>query len=1155
MSNEYLFYSFFLIVIFFKEAFEACSNSRCQSCTTGSDSCISCNSPYHFKLDDNSGTCYAKSELGENYYVNHVSLRFEPCNERCQTCKDGNTPTDTNNQCITCVSGLYKKIISSDPYLNNCYHPYEIDNDYYKDTSETPPIFKKCYERCSTCSQAGDATNNNCDSCKTGTNSDTQYYKLDSGETGNCYLRSEIPDGYEIPLIEELNEIATGKINERNGITSPDNANYCYISERIARRCYRSCKTCSGFGDDVEMKCLTCLDNYFFYNNNCYKKCPKPDTYQLKDSNYICRELVDGYKIVTEYRTSTDIVNFLLYHDLGEFDFEQDLIIADNILGQVYSLKNKKTNDELAESLKLATISISDACLKKIIQHYHLEEDDKGNFMLIKFDRNYTDATSKYQSSVNQIDFYLFFPYYEYDIIAGEKVPNGIYEEIKLSSICTEEEDIKIIKPLINLNEESTGVKISEALEIYKNYNSYDVFLSSNVFFSDICSTYKSNSGKDVELAERREKYYQNVSFCEGNCVFSGFDYENYRVICDCDASLFLTSEEYDDVNYKDRKDLIKNLKFSTTNNIFSKNISSSYMSLNFKTMKCTYLTFDVKVALKNIGNWLAVSLFVIKVVIFGIFLRKRLIPMDEEYNKRKQKIEQEMLTYVPNARIMTSGDLAKIKKYHIEKEVWGNYAGAYKSDKGKKTKKITGHKKHNDNGDSNKLTYSRLESNKNDDNDNDNENEEEDYNENKSRKNKFNPPKRLGYIYSDDRAEEDLDQNSRKNNIFKSAMKDFNYEQKEKNTNKFFENGINKADLYNAKYPISKDILNETEDENEKNTNIQSMKKSKNKKTKKGKIESKETDGMVNEILPIEPNDIIDDEKKEVPQKLNDDNINEKSNENNYNKDTEGENKEKAKNKKKEKKKKKNLEEIDGVPKYKKEYLDAKNKGGNPSKIEPAINFRFSSMTTPEKLSFMKYKFAVNLDKRTFMEIYMGCLKMSQMIFNFIYIPYYHNMKFLKLYFFVFVFNLNLFTTTIFYSHYYMKKMYGFKILMCSLQSIIVSAVLYLFSYSKKKFTSIHVLDKWKMTHYKKVYKIVITIAFIVEFVFSGFIWFFSASFNAVYQNSYIFYLLHVLESNVITLVLPFLFCFLPAFLRYLSLTYEAKALYCINNIVDIFF
>lgn len=1152
MSNINLFFSFFLIVIFFKDTFQVC-DSNCQTCTD--DICSNCKASYHFLLGDDTGRCYAKSEIGENYYVNHVSLKFEPCNGRCQTCSDGNTPTDTNNQCITCKTGLYKKIISSDPYLSNCYLPYEVDNDYYKDTSVTPPIFKKCYERCSTCSQAGDALNNNCDSCKAGTNSDTQYYKLDSGETGNCYLNTEIPDGYEIPLVEELNEIATQKINERNGITSPDNGNYSYIYERIARKCYRSCKTCNGFGDDVEMKCLTCLDNYFFYNNNCYKKCPKPDTYQLKDTNYKCRELVDGYKIVTEYRTSTDVVNFLLYHDLGEFDFEKDLIIADKIFGQVYSLKNKKTNDELAESLKLATISISDECLNKIIQYYHLENDDKDNFMLIKFDRNYSDATSNYKSSVNQIDFYLFFPYYEYDIIAGEKVPNGIYEEIKISSICTSEEDIKIIKPLINMNEALTGVNLTQALEIYKKYNSYDMLLSSSAFFSDICSTYKSDSGKDVELAERREKYYQNISFCEGNCIFSGFDYKNYKVFCDCDASLFLTSEQYDDVNYKDRKNLIKNLTYSTINNIFPDNVSSSYMSLNFKTMKCTNLTFDVKIALHNAGNWLAASLFVIKVVIFGIFLAKRFIPMDEEYNKRKQKIEQEMLTYVPNARIMTSNDLTKIKKYHIEKDIWGNYAGAYKSEKGKKTKKIATKKKHKDNGDSNKLTHSRLTSNKNGDSDSDNENEEENKG-NKLRKNKFNPPKRLGYIYSDDRAEEELDENSKKNNIFKSAMKDLNYEQKEKNTKIFFEKGINKTNIVNGKFPISKDMLNETEDENEKNTNIQSMKKSKNKKIKKGKMnEIKNTDGMVDEILPIEPNDIVDDERNEAPQKFNENNINEESKENNYNKETEGDNQEKSKNKKNSKKKKKNLGDTDGVPKYKKEYLYAKKLEGNPSKIEPAINFRFCSMTSPEKLSFMKFKIAVNLDKRTFMEIYMGCLKMSQMIFNFIYIPYYHNMKFLKLYFFVFVFNLNLFTTTIFYSHYYMGRMYGFKILMCSLQSIIVSAVLYLFSYSKKKFTSVHVLDIWKMTHYKKVYKIIIIISFIVEFLFSGFIWFFSASFNAVYQNSYIYYLLHVLESNVITLALPFLFCFLPAFLRYLSLTYEKKALYCINNYVDIFF
>ena len=267
-----------------------------------------------------------------------------------------------------------------------------------------------------------------------------------------------------------------------------------------------------------------------------------------------------------------------------------------------------------------------------------------------------------------------------------------------------------------------------------------------------------------------------------------------------------------------------------------------------------------------------------------------------------------------------------------------------------------------------------------------------------------------------------------------------------------------------------------------------------------------------------------------------------------------------KKKEKKRKSKKKKfgnqnYLEDPDEVAKYKKAYLDDEDLGENPFRIEPAINYRFCSMTSPEKLLFMNYDYAIDLDRRTFMEIYMGCVKLSQMIMNFIFIPYYHNMKFLKLYFFIFIFNLNVFTTTIFYSHYYIGQMYGFKFLMCSLQSIFVSMILYLFSYSKKKFTSVHVLDIWKIAYYKKVLTIIIILAIIVEFIFSGFIWFFSSAFCSVYQNSFGFYFLHIIESNIITLGLPFLFSFLPAFLRYMALIYEKKILFTINDYVDIFF
>ena len=212
---------------------------------------------------------------------------------------------------------------------------------------------------------------------------------------------------------------------------------------------------------------------------------------------------------------------------------------------------------------------------------------------------------------------------------------------------------------------------------------------------------------------------------------------------------------------------------------------------------------------------------------------------------------------------------------------------------------------------------------------------------------------------------------------------------------------------------------------------------------------------------------------------------------EKNHNREPENGEEEKKEKKKKNLKKKKfgnqnYLEDPDEVARYKKSYLDDEDIGENPFKIEPAINYRFSSMTSPEKLVFMKYNFAIDLDRRTFMEIYMACVKLSQLIMNFIYVPYYHNMKFLKLYFFTFVFNLNVFTTTIFYSHYYISKMYGFKFLMCTLQSFFISAILYLFSFSKKKFTSIHVLDIWKFEYYKKVYMIIEIVNLVVEFIFS---------------------------------------------------------------------
>ena len=1189
---------------------------RCKTCDEAGNSenhnCKECDtSKQYYFLHNIEFQCFTRNEAKQKgaYYVNVGTNRFEECHEVCHNCSDGNTPTELNHRCFFCKEGYYKKDLSSS---YNCYYPYNIPNNYYLDTTDN--VFKQCHERCNTCSEPGTDENNNCDSCKVGISSETQYYKLDSEEKGNCYLLSEIREkynNYEVPLRSELNKLATKKINERNKITSPDNVHYAYIYELIAKKCYENCKTCSKNGNEDEMNCITCKDGYFFYKNNCYKKCPKPDTYQLKDSNYQCKELVEGYKIVTDYKTSNDIIDFLLFHGLGEFDFEKNLITANKIYGQIYSWKNKATNDDLADRIKLSKITISDSCFNRIFDYYNLTSDIKEDLILIKLDRNYTDSRSRFRSSVNQIDFYLFYPYYDYDIISGEKILNGSYTEINIS-LCSEPEDkIKIIKPLINLDELVTGVELSKANKIHNKYNLYDMYLSQNIFFSDICSTFKSDKKRDVELAERRDKYYQNISFCEGNCIFEGLDYDSISVTCDCDASFFLNSEEYKDVNFKDRKNRIKNLTFSTLANKFPENISYSYIQLNGKTMKCKHLIYDLDIAVKNFGNWFALILFLGKAVIFYYFIKEKFNPINEEYKKRKEKIENEILAQIPDAELLNQAALEMIPKYHIEKVIWSNYAGAFKYDKNKKNRKKLGIQGQED-GEANKFTYNGLLMNKNRVEINQTQMQEDEEND-KEKKTASNPPKRLGYVFEDERQKEnDEGHLNNRNNVFKDALKDLNYNnQKVKNTKSFFKKEEKKISFFNAIYPPkNKETINELntsknnlekENTKENNKEIKSKKTPKNKKRKMSLINPEKMDQMVNELMPPDYDKVqvnLDDKipplrnqnLKFNPAKLNqvineefefkkDQKARREFNENkaiqeenrqmrnkqkekshNREPETEKENLDKKSKKKNTKKKKfgnqNYLEDPDEIARYKKSYLDEDDIGeSNAFQIEPAINYRFCSMTSPEKLFFMKYNYASDLDRRTYMEIYMGCVKMSQLIMNFIYIPYYHNMKFLKIYFMIFVINLNVFTTTVFYSHYFISSMYGYKIFMCILQSIFISFMLFLFSFSKKKFTSIHVLDIWKLRFYKRLYIFIVIASIVVEFGFSAFIWFWSSAFCAVFRNSYFFYFLHILESIVITLALPFLFSFLPALLRYLALVYEKKILYLINYYVDMFF
>ena len=61
-----------------------------------------------------------------------------------------------------------------------------------------------------------------------------------------------------------------------------------------------------------------------------------------------------------------------------------------------------------------------------------------------------------------------------------------------------------------------------------------DIFNPDDPFFNDICYPYTTKSNTDIPLKDRRKDIFQNVSLCDTECTYKGFDTITYEVTCNC---------------------------------------------------------------------------------------------------------------------------------------------------------------------------------------------------------------------------------------------------------------------------------------------------------------------------------------------------------------------------------------------------------------------------------------------------------------------------------------------------------------------------------------------------------------------------------------------------------------------------------------------
>ena len=228
-------------------------------------------------------------------------------------------------------------------------------------------------------------------------------------------------------------------------------------------------------------------------------------------------------------------------------------------------------------------------------------------------------------------------------------------------------------------------------------------------------------------------------------------------------------------------------------------------------------------------------------------------------------------------------------------------------------------------------------------------------------------------------------------------------------------------------------------------------------------------------------------------------------------------------------------------------------------------INFFYN---TDEYLNYLKYNEALNEDKRSFLQIYYGFLKYSQLIiFSFITNSDY-NLKFIKIILCIFSFICYFFFNTLFFNDksmtniYKNKGKYQFlysipKTLFSSICCILINNLLKFISLSNKHIISLsNEKDPKKEENLlKKIIrclKIKLIIFFILIILFSSVFWYYVTAFCAVYINTKIHLIKNTLISFTESMLYPFGICLITATLRKISLRFKIKTLFYISKIMQ---
>ena len=276
---------------------------------------------------------------------------------------------------------------------------------------------------------------------------------------------------------------------------------------------------------------------------------------------------------------------------------ESTVVVTENVVYQVSTFEYQKNNEEAnVSSIDLGT------CEQSLKTAYGID----NNQSLIVFKIDYKNPETKKT-------------YVQYEIYN----PNNFSNPLNLS-VCNNAK-ITISTP-VDLNDNS--------IQLYESLSSqgFNIFDSSDDFYTDVCSVYTTENDTDMLIEDRKKDIYYsvgNTSMCQDGCELSYYNTTTKKSVCSCEPQVKETSTENIDAD-----------KFSTKQlgDKFLKTITNS----NFIVMKCYKLAFDTKKLFKNIGR-IIMTLFLIFYIaalfVYIFYERKKINMFIKQIIKGKENL------------------------------------------------------------------------------------------------------------------------------------------------------------------------------------------------------------------------------------------------------------------------------------------------------------------------------------------------------------------------------------------------------------------------------------------------------------------------------------------------------------------------------------